>query len=275
MFFQGRIWFVRLAILILCLFLTSCSSNVTSSVETKLDQEQVQKLQMLNETANNMYQLAKGGKYSEARQQLLRFTDHMTKLSYSGVTTADGLNALTSLVTEARGVYNHVKVVPEQSLLVAAKIRLAADALNHKQKPLWLEYRKVFKTDAAQLKEALHQRNDTEVVKALKTFHNHYLIIKPAVLISRDAVLVEKLDSWFIFMNGLVSQANINYETANEGASFTDALISELFRGGDAATTAPPIAEHTPFLWAAMMAGAIVSVLVYVGYKKYKFMNGM
>lgn len=234
-----------------------------------------EKLRMLDEVAATLYRAAKAGKPAEAKEQLEQFADLMTRLSYSGVTTLEGLNALTSLVAESREVYSRLQFNEREALVAAAKLRLAADALSHKEKPLWLAYRSTFERDAGQLREAVDKGRQEEAKQALAVFYDHYLIIRPAVLISRSSQLAEKLDSWFIFMNGLVSAPDYDAQLAKEGAGSTDRLIEELFREGDLSTLAGPGETSTPALWAAMVCGAIVSVLVYVGYRKYKAFGGV
>lgn len=229
-----------------------------------------EKLRMLDEVAATLYRAAKAGQPAEAKAELERFADLMTRFSYSGVTSLEGLNALTSLVAESREVYNRVQFNEREALLAAAKLRLAADALSHKEKPLWLEYRGTFEQDAKQLRDAVSKGRQEEARQALQVFYDHYLIIRPAVLISRSTEMAEKIDSWFIFMNGLVSASDYDAALAKEGADNTDRLIEELFREGDLSALAGPGETGTPALWAAMVCGAIVSVLVYVGYRKYK-----
>lgn len=232
------------------------------------------KLRLLDEVAAALYREAKAGKPEEAKEQLERFADMMTRLSYSGVTTLEGLNALTSLVSESREVYNRVQFDERQALLAAAKIRLAADALSHKGKPLWLEYRATFEQDAGKLRGAIGEGRREEAREALSVFYDHYLVIRPAVLISRSAALVEKLDSWFIFMNGLLAAPDYDAGRVKEGAEHAGQLIEELFSSGDEAASAGAGVHSAPALWAATVCGAIVSVLVYVGYRKYKALGG-
>ena len=275
MFVQTRIRFVIMIAVIVVLAATGCSrSSEPSAADQTINSEQQAALAKMNGHAAAMFRYAKQDKYPEALGELEAFTEMMTKLTYNGVTSAEGLNALTSLVADTREIYRKVKSNKKEMLVAAAKLQLAADALGHKEKPMWLDYRKSFKESAELLKSAIHDKNYVEALSKLRIFHEQYLIIKPAVHISRDAALVEKLDSWFLFMNGLLTQTEVNDQLAHEGAAHTTTLINELFRDGDMATTVVPLAERPPILWASMLAGAIVAVLFYVGYKKYKFMSG-
>jgi sporulation protein YpjB len=229
-----------------------------------------EKLRLLDETAAALYRAAKEGKSEEAREQLERFADMMTRFSYGGLTSLEGLNALTSLVAESREVYNRVKFDERQALVAATKIRLAADALTHREKPLWLEYRQAFGKDADALGAAIREGRLDDARRTLAAFYDHYLVIRPAVLISRNASLAEKLDSWFIYMNGLLAAKDRDAGQLKAGAETAKQLVDELFGEGDAAASAGAGGASAPVRWAAMVCGAIVSVLVYVGWRKYR-----
>lgn len=232
------------------------------------------KLVLLDETAAALYRAAKEGNMEEAREQLERFADMITRIPYGGLTTLEGLNALTSLVAESREIYNRVRLDRRAALEAAIKIRLAADALTHREKPLWLEYRDTFGRDAARLRQAIDEGRREEAKRALKAFYDRYLVIRPAVLISRSAELTEQLDSWFIFMNGLLAARDYDAARVKDGAKHAQRLIDDLFRAGDEAASAGAAKPGEPVRWAAMVCGAIVSVLVYVGYRKYRALGG-
>ncbi len=249
--------------------LAGCSSPAVSSAKLTKQAEQEGKLKAMNTAAAEMYRLTKEGYYKEARDQLLQFSNLMTHVSYEHVTTAEGMNALSALVVEARGVYTQVKLSPEQALIVSAKLRLAADALIHSESPMWLDYRKTFRADAEKLRAALKAKQAAEATAQLQVFNQHYQIIRPAVLITSAPSLVEKLDSWFIFMHGLLSQPNVDYKKANVGAMHTDELIAELFGGAEREAIVPPAADQSTILWATVLSAIIITVLAYVGWRKY------
>jgi len=262
-----------LIILIGAILLAGCSSQTAASPKPAQSAEQDGKLRAMNDAAGEVYKLTKEGKYKEARDQLQQFTNLMTKVSYQGVTTADGLSELTSLVVEARGVFTQVKFSPEQGLLAAAKLRLAADALTNRESPMWLEYRKVFRADAERLGLALKDKDIAQATAELQVFQQHYRLIRPAVMISTSAALVEKLDSWFIFMHGLLTQPRVDFKKANAGIMHTDELIAELFGGTEREAIVPPSPDSSTIAWASVLSAIIIAVLAYVGWRKYNVMG--
>jgi sporulation protein YpjB len=255
------------------LLLTGCSLQTTASVKQPLSADQNEKLQAMNAAAGDMYLLAKEGKFPEARERLLQFTNQMTQISYHNVTSMEGLNALTALVAEARAIYTQVKFSPQEGLLAAAKIRLAADAMVHKETPMWMQYRKVFKADADKLRGSVRAKDATEASEHLQDFNKHYQLIRSAILLSRDASLVEKLDSWFIFMHGLLTQQHVDFKKVGVGALHTDELIAELFGSQEQPAFVPAVAGSNTLLWAAVLSSIIITVLVYVGWRKYSYLG--
>jgi len=253
---------------------SGCSLSSSSSTQHPADQENSMKLVALNESADQLYRLAKAGRFVEAREQLMRVSDQMTKITYNGLTTPEGLNAWTKLVIEARSIYNKASFIPSDALLAALKIKLAADAIGHKEKPIWLGYYRTFKSDASELNKMIKSKSSVLAKQALQRFQGHYLLIRPAVLISRSPQLVEKIDSWFIYMNGLLSQSKVDYAKVGDGAAFTNDLLAELFEGKEAPAFGTIAPHKQPIVLASVLLGAILSVLLYVGWKKYKFTAG-
>lgn len=270
MFVRVMMPYRKILLLLLCFLLPACSVILVAAAGSEVQVDQSDKFKQMDEKAANLYRYTKEQRYEDALMELEGIKDLMTEVNYKGVTSLEGLNALTSLVTEASQQFHQLKPNHDQFLLAAAKIRLAADALSHKEKPMWLEYRSLFTASAKQIKSAIRDKNPSKAIEALQQFHKHYLIIKPAVHISRDPSLIVKLDSWFIFMKGLLSQSKFDYAKAQAGIAHTDELIRELFQSGEQVTTVPPLSNQQPYIWAALLATVIITVLVYVGYQKYK-----
>src|SRR5690606_40820082 len=129
--------------------------------------------------------------------------------------------------------------------------------LTHREKPMWLGYRDAFGRDAARLKEAIDGGRPEEARRALKAFYDHYLLIRPAVLISRSASLAEQLDSWFIFMTGLMAAGDPGDARLKEGAEHADRLIDDLFRAGDERAAAGARPADATLRWDAVVFGPI------------------
>jgi sporulation protein YpjB len=270
MLLNGRIWFL-FVVGIMIIVISSCgSNNVVMESTTIIPQSQIKDFMMLTDSAEAMYNHAKRGEYEEARENLELFSDHLTKISFRGITSLEGINATTHTVIEAHKIYNRVQPSEKDALIVATKLRFLADALTHKNKPMWLEYEKVLQNDASQLQGMVDQNNDVGSLAALQKIHNHYLIIRPAVIITNDPVHVEKVDSLFNFLTVELSQGKVNYTNVQQGMKHLHDVLYELFWSKDSQTLVPPVMNQNHVVWTIFIASIIISVLAYVAWRRYK-----
>lgn len=253
------------------IMMTGCARQSDGLVPTLgIPQKQEKAFRLLNAAAESMYNYAKGGEYNEARMELDRFSDLLTTVSYKGITTLEGVNALTQTVVAARRIYNHVQISEKDALIAATQLRLIADALTHRNNPMWLEYEHVLKQDAEQLRGIIKTNNDVGSLAALQKLHNHYLIIQPSVMITRDADLVEKVNSLFNFLTVELSRGKVDYTRVNQGMNHLPEVLNELFGSRDSQTSASLIIEENNVIWTTFIASVIISALAYVAWRRYK-----
>jgi sporulation protein YpjB len=262
-------WLILIVLMVV--LLSACADKSSESInENPGNTDQSPYLNELNELADGIYLKAKAGEYVEARERLELFADQMTRITYHGVTSTEGLNAFTQTVTDARKTYNRVKFSVDEGVISAAKLRLATDALIHKNQPMWLQYHQVLDKDTNQLKEAIQNRNSVEALDSLKTLHTHYLIIRPSVLITREAAIVQKVDSLFTFLTKQLTNEATNFTELDQGMTHLDSVVDELFGQVNSETSAPLLMEQETTKWTLILASIIITVLVYVGWRKYK-----
>ena len=120
-----------------------------------IDQARLKQLQVLDDTADRMYQEVMDGNYLEARQLIKSIGDQVVGMEFAGITTVEGLEALTQAITNANRLINAVQTEPDRLKTAAAQVRLSTDALLHKHQPLWFEYYQTLKLDTERLKEAV------------------------------------------------------------------------------------------------------------------------
>jgi sporulation protein YpjB len=268
---NGRYWCLIIMSVMIVIIVTSCARQSDGQAPTLvIPQSQQKSLRLLNDSAGSLYNHAKGGEYEEARMELDRFSDLLTTVSYKGITTLEGVNALTLTVVEARRIYNRVQLSEKDALIAATQLRLIADALTHHNNPMWLEYENVLKLDAEQLRGMIKMNNDVGSLEALKKLHNHYLIIHPSVIITRDVSLVEKVNSLFNFLTAELSQGKVNYTNVNQGINHLDDVLNELFGSKDSQTLVPLMIEQNNVIWTTFIASVIISSLAYVAWRRYK-----
>jgi len=253
------------------MMITGCARQSDGLTPTLVaPQKQEKALKLLNASAEAMYNHAKGGNYEEARIELDRFSDLLTTVSYQGITTLEGVNALTQTVVAARRIYNGIQISDKDALVAATQLRLIADALTHKNNPMWLEYEQVLKNDADQLREMTSQSNDVGSLASLQRLHNHYLIIQPSIIITRDISLVEKVDSLFSFLTAELSKGKVNYSTVSQGLEHLHIVLNDMFESSDSQTIVPIMIQQNNVIWTVFIASVIISVLFYVAWRRYR-----
>ncbi|NOU99183.1 sporulation protein YpjB [Paenibacillus planticolens] len=269
--------FKRLTVTLLLTAVVSISSACTASTSTSgqaakpLDPEQIQRVEFLNQIADEMYKQTMDGQVLEARSKLMQMSDQIPKIHFEGITSVEGLNALTETITQAKRVYNAASYSPEEGQMAVAKIRLATDALTHKNQPMWLQYYKVLQNDTAALTQVVKSGKQQEAIAAFGKLSQHIAIIHPSLLISREASSVEKLDSVLLYLRKNINSQPMAARQAESGLDHLGQVLDELFlKNKDAIAFVPITDPKHPIIWSAGIGLIIVSVLSFVGWRMYQ-----
>ncbi|MBP1961937.1 sporulation protein YpjB [Paenibacillus aceris] len=267
----------RLTVTFLLAAVVSISSACAASTSTSgqavkpVDPQQVQRVEFLNQIADEMYKQTMDGQVLEARNKLMQMSDQIPKIQFEGITSVEGLNALTETITQAKRVYNAVNYSPEEAQMAVAKIRLATDALTHKNQPMWLQYYKVLQNDTAALTQDVKSGKQQEAIASFGKLSQHIAIIHPSLLISREASSVEKLDSVLLFLRKNINSQPMAVRQADSGLDQLGHVLDELFlKNKDAIAFVPITDPKHPIIWSAGIGLIIVSVLSYVGWRMYQ-----
>ncbi|MDF2963526.1 MAG: sporulation protein YpjB [Paenibacillus sp.] len=266
-----------LALLLGVGLLAGCQSAKKSNeaAAPKPTQEQLQRLELLNQTADDMYNRVMQGDVTGGRAVLQQISEQIPQIRYEGVTSVEGMNALTETVTEAKKVFNAVRFAPGEGQVSAAKIRLAADALTHAAHPMWLQYYKLLQEDMDQLEQAAKERKRADLQQNMLQFEQHISVIHPSLLISRSPGDVEKLDSLVTFLSG---QARSEQDTYNQIANILPTLrqhIDKLFMKKEATAYLPVIDQQNPIMWTLAIGSFIIAALAFAGWRLAKKDDGL
>jgi len=230
-----------------------------------IDQARLKQLQALDDIADRMYKEVLDGNILEARELVKSIGDQVVAMEFAGITTVEGLEALTQAITNARSLMDAVQTEPDRLKTAAAQVRLSTDALLHKHQPLWFEYYQTLKSDTEQLREAV--KSGKNIILSAQQLQSHYAVIRPAVLISRSPevnVRIESLIAYFIQQAGSQGEALL---------SNVDELMrawNELFMKQDVSAYLPMDAEKQPIYWSLVIGSIIVTVLCFVAWRKYE-----
>lgn len=249
----------------------SVSTSTNGQAAKPVDPEQIKRVEFLNQIADELYKQTMDGQVLEARNKLMQMSDQIPKIQFEGITSVEGLNALTETITQAKRVYNAASYSPEEAQMAVAKIRLATDALTHKNQPMWLQYHKVLQNDKTALLDAVNAGNQKEAIASFSNLSQHIAIIHPSLLISREPAAVERLDSLLTFLRKNVNSQPMATRQLISGLDQLGQIVDELFMKNKEAIAFVPIADpRHPIIWSAGIGLIIVSVLTFVGWRMYK-----
>ncbi|WNR42423.1 sporulation protein YpjB [Paenibacillus roseipurpureus] len=250
--------------------LAACGKSVgtTGQALKPMDPVQLEKIAFLNGIAEEMYTLTMSGQVSDARNKLSQIADQIPKIQFEGITSVEGLNALTQTITEAKRVYNAANYSPAEGQIAVAKIRLATDALTHKNQPMWLQYYKVLLNDSDMMRKQVKANNPGDAIREYGVLVQHIAIIHPSLLISREPSSVEKLDSLLRYIGTQVNTKPMPMKQIDSALTSLNAVLDELFmKHKDALAYVPLTDPNQPIIWSISMGFIIVSVLSYVGWR--------
>ncbi|CAG7611470.1 hypothetical protein PAESOLCIP111_01383 [Paenibacillus solanacearum] len=257
------------------LFGCSSARGSKETVPVKPEREQVQKVERLNETADDMYQKVLKGDVDGGRTALEQIGEQVIRIRFEGITSVEGMNALAETVTQAKRVFNAVKFNPEEGQLTAAKLRLATDALSHTNQPMWLQYYKVLQDDVTGLERAAKDQNKAALQKASEQLGHHLGIVHPSLLISRNAADVEKMDSLATFVkNQSVISAEPFKNVLNAVGPMLQ-VLDKLFMKQETTAYLPYNGQQNPILWTLAIGSVIMLALGFAGWRLSKKDHGL
>jgi sporulation protein YpjB len=259
-----------LILLVAVQLLAGCTVGQKSVKQTdsqKPTQEQLQKLELLNQTADEMYKRVMQGDLAGGRAVLQQLSEQIPQIRYEGVTTLEGLNALTETIAQGKRVFNTVNLSPEEGQVSVATIRLATDALTHAEEPMWMQYYRPLQDDLDQMERAIQAQKKPDLIKADAKLRQHITIIHPSLLINRDPIEVEKLDSLVLFISEQIRSEQELYKQILNVMPNLRNTIDVLFLRKEATAYLPIIDDHQPILWTFIIGSIIVSVLGFAAWR--------
>lgn len=222
------------------------------------------KLDELNQLADEALQLAKFGKFEEAKQQLQKFEQFFLNDGITSKTfTMDELHVLTTTYNEALKSLNSVTLSHSERVNQLTAFRLATDAITSEYQPLWTEMEDSILSSFQNVKNAAQEGNNELYHRSLNEFLATYSVIQPSIKIDLPVEEVQKIDSKMTYID--------QYRTSFSEPKWIHELeqleedLKEMFKNIQEDDTDPSI------WWVIIMTGGIiVTTLSYVSWKKYK-----
>lgn len=272
-FGKKRIWTAILIPLLGIALLTGCGKENPAGPGQTATAEQLRQVERFNDTADEMYRFVMDGNIEKARDKLDELGDKLTQIRFDGITSVEGVGALSNAIVQAKRSFQAVNIAEEEVKGSAAKIRLATDALTHANQPMWLQYYKAMKDTARQMEAAVQKRDKQEASNKLDQLHERYEIIRPSLLISRQPSEVEKVDSLFAFLRSQLSKPELDSKLAGGGVDQFHLTLDALFGKQDKAAFIPVADSPVPLPTVMAIGSIIVAVLAFAAWRIFKFEN--
>ncbi|MDQ0192962.1 sporulation protein YpjB [Paenibacillus wynnii] len=226
----------------------------------------------LEQAAETLYGHVLEGDVTKVRQETEDISRLFVSSSFEGLTSVEGINALSGVIIDLKAAVAGVEVSPERWESAAAKLRLAANSLNHPRQPIWTQYYKLIREDLNNMEKSSTLNDVTAWKAALQRLQSRYDTIRPAVIISRPAEEVNAFDSWLSYAAGAISSSQpLDRARLLEIVSYGQEAVRVLFgKEKDEPALSLPMAPEEYGIWAMLAACFIIGALVYTGYRKYR-----
>lgn len=180
--------------------------------------------------------------------------------------TVPAIHTLSAMIMDVERNLNRIRPNPSKIKQSALRMQIAFDAVSHSYQPLWHQYYSQLKQDSDLLLEAVRTRNEMEYEKKLIPFYDHYQLIRPALIVSKSEMTVEKLDSLMTFI-----RKTKDWTDRERGIRQWESLIHPLFYGTEKDVMAAVYKWNEVVIkqMIFLVLGVITGGLIYVGWRKY------
>ncbi|WP_054949639.1 sporulation protein YpjB [Numidum massiliense] len=213
---------------------------------------------------------AKKGDWLAARAELWNLSTAFSQYNWKdAAVSVEGIHALADTLVRARQALTKAAIEAEDVRLHAVRLRLAFDALERREQPLWHAYYDVLTRDAAHLRRVLPKGRKADIVAAVDRLHSHYTLIEPALYVARTPGVVQQVNALFAATETHIRDTGINREPLIQLADHWQKIWHPLFYGTDEEVMAVKVWSVSPLYPVAwLLAGLIGSVLAFVAWSK-------
>jgi len=239
---------------------------------SKLDRPEAEKkLLEMDRIASELVDRVRAGDLARAQESIRELAERFPQQSLPLPIRIESLNAITQSILAAKQSILSPHMSEDQMLWDATRVRIAIDALIHRQQPLWKSYYSAFLTQMQNLQKAAVERD-------FKTFHEQfdenyrlYLVLKPAMSVQfRETDLLE-ISSAYDRIYKEVRSMEKDWQLIRKSLRDLNSLMQKAFVGEDTSAFARLMMRPDSPVW---IAGSIVIALLlsltYVAYRKYQ-----
>ncbi|HEY0827790.1 MAG TPA: sporulation protein YpjB [Bacilli bacterium] len=268
---KGNLFILIGVCLLVGIVLSGCTSLASGKpLPVNVSGQALNHLTEMIHTSEEIYDMAQEGKLLDVKVQLQKLEILASTFSFSGVTSLEGFHALSESIIEAKRVFNAVQFSQDKGIAAAARIHLALDAMTHPVQPMWLQYYKVLIKDLGEIKSASLIKQAEQSRQAASRMYEHYTIIRPSIMINRDDITVEQIDSLFTFVKTQLNRKQIDYARIDSAINQFYELWDQVFMKKTKQAYVSLTNKYEIIARTIGLASVILLVLVYVGWRKYQ-----
>lgn len=226
----------------------------------------------LEQAAEALYSYVLEGDVVKARQESAEITRIFESSSFEGLTSVEGINALSGVIVDLKAALAAAQIDPEKWEAAAARLRLAANSLNHPRQPMWQQYYKLIREDLNDMEQSAAAGKPEGWKTAVSRLQSRYDTIRHAVVISSRPETVNAFDSWLSYAAGITSSAQPpGRSRLLEIVSYGQDAVRVLFgKERDEPALSLPLAPREYGAWGLLGGAFIISALGYAAYRKYR-----
>lgn len=246
------------------------SNNVTSAMISQNDQ-----VKQLNQTAKQILNHVQAKQPEQALKYIETLKVQLLDLKYEGLTTIEGIQSLFAAVTSLQQTLLHVKPQFTQWENAAKSVVLAIDVLSHHAQPMWLSYEQKVSGTYQSLVKAAKQHNTAAVHQGWNEFNTVVSLITPALEVQAKPNALDQWKAIQRYLNVRMNQRPIDFNgivrIENEMTKRIDAIFNQELSTISNIKVFQEEQLHTWTFWAISLGTIIITVLTYVGYRKFKY----
>ncbi|MEY4479950.1 MAG: hypothetical protein RLZZ267_628 [Bacillota bacterium] len=262
----------KVYIAVLTIFIIFGSTNVTNAIISQKDQ-----VRQLNQTAKQLLITVQAKQPAQALKNIEALKGQLLALKYEGLTTIEGIQSLFAAVTRLQQTLLHVKPNFIQWENAAKSVVLAIDVLSHQAQPLWLSYEQKVSKSFHSLMQSAKQQNKVTIYQNWNEFKTVVALITPALEVQAKP---NALDQWRAIQRYLqvrMEQTPIDFNGIIRIENEMNKLIRAIFNQDLHALANIVVFQnehfHTWTYWSISIGAVILTVLTYVGYRKFKYQS--
>lgn len=228
-------------------------------------------LKELDLAAEALYHDMQNGNVEGAHEQIEKVTQIVQGLSFTGLTSVEGIHALTESIMDVQQTLVKAEPSVETWAVTSARLRLAINSLVHKNEAMWLQYHKIMVEDLKELAKARNEGSLAAVRGAFVSLHDHYEMIRPAAMIGKGSSSIVLMDSWISYLERASADPSLEKAKWNQTLDQGTTLLNQLFgRNKDEPVLLPLNDFSTPWRWTLLIGGWIAVALLYTAFRKYR-----